>query len=118
NVALSKVNVCWGLQSALDQHPEGPRQRLAFRLDDRRVLLQQTCRKFGPGRHCHRESIWPAAKNQRVRAVQCSASRVLEIFFGGIDHREVETWFQKLQQGIAFYNERRWFPAGIASGFL
>src|SRR5712664_4081659 len=118
NVVLSKRNARGGFQGALDQDMEGAGKRFAFALDYGWLLLQQPGWKFSPGRSCRWKLLPGGAKNQGVGAVERGAGRVLEVFFGGIEHRDVEARFQELEQGIAFHDERRLIRFRIAQSFV
>src|SRR6266852_6046902 len=115
---LSKRNACGSLQGALDQDVEGAGKGFAFELDHGWFFLHQAGWKFGPSRSCRWERLRGGAKNQGVGAVERGAGRVLEVFFGGVEHRDVETRYQELQQGIAFHDERRRIRFRIPQSFL
>src|SRR6266446_711292 len=118
NVALSKRNARGSLEGALDKDVEGAGKGLAFALDHGWLFLQQARWKFGPGGSCRRERLRGGAKNQGVGAVEHCAGGVLEVFFGGVEHRDVEARFQELEQGIAFHDERRLIRFRIAQSFV
>src|SRR6266403_5526226 len=115
---LSKRNARGGLKGALDQDVEGAGKGFAFELDHGGFFLHQAGWKFGPGRCCRWKRLRGGAKNQGVGAVERGAGRVLKVFFGGVEHRDVETRSQELQQGIAFHDERRRIRFRIAQSFL
>src|SRR6266403_929431 len=115
---LSKRNARGSLQSALDQDVEGAGKGLTFALDHGWLFLQQACWKFGPGGSCRRERFRCAAKNQGVGAVEHGAGRVLEVFLGGVEHRDVEARSQVLEQGIAFHDKWRRIRFCIPQSFL
>src|SRR6266436_8882958 len=115
---LSKRNACGSLQGALDQDVEGAGKGFAFELDHGWFFLHQAGWKCGPGRSCRWERLRGGAENQGVGAVERGAGRVLEVFFGGVEHRDVEARFQELEQGIAFHDERRLIRFRIAQSFV
>ena len=94
---LSKRNARRGFQDALDQDVKGAGKGFAFALDHGWFFLQQAGWKFRPGRRCRWGRLRGGAKNQGVGAVERGAGRVLEIFFGGVEHRDVEARSQELQ---------------------
>src|SRR5580692_9896429 len=115
--SLSEGDTWRGLQRSFDEDVQWLGQGIPFALGDRGLGAKQIGGEFYPGRDGSR-NVHRAAENERIGTVERDARGVFEILAGWIDHREIETGFQKLQKRIAFEDERWGILTGIGERSL